>query len=57
MVVLDDPARRDRLLSLIEIRDIWGIGSRLAKRLNDIGVYTALELARMDIRLVRRLMG
>lgn len=57
VVVLDDPARRDRLLSLIEIRDIWGIGSRLAKRLNDIGVYTALELARMDIRLVRRLMG
>lgn len=57
VVVLDNPARRDRLLSLIEVRDVWGIGSKLGKRLNDMGVRTAYELAQLDTRLVRRLMG
>lgn len=57
VVVLHDPSRRDRLLSLMEVREVWGIGSRIAKRLNEMGVRTALELAHMDIQLVRRLMG
>lgn len=57
VVVISDPARRDRLLALIPVREVWGIGSRLAKRLNEMGIVTALELARMDTRLVRKLMG
>jgi DNA polymerase V len=57
VVVLDDPDRRDRLLALIEVREVWGIGSKLAKRLNEMGIRTAYELSQMDTRLVRRLMG
>lgn len=57
VVVLDDPARRDRLLNLLPVSDVWGIGKKLAKRLNEISILTALELSRADTRLIRGLMG
>lgn len=57
VVVLDNPQRRDRLLSLMEVGDIWGIGKRLARRLNNAGIYTGLDLAQSDTRLVRQLLG
>ncbi|EHK7649107.1 translesion error-prone DNA polymerase V subunit UmuC [Escherichia coli] len=57
VVVLEDPQRRDRLLALMDVSDVWGIGNRLAARLNAVGIKTALELAKADIRFIRRLMG
>lgn len=45
VVVLTDPARRRRLLSLMPVQEVWGVGSRLHRRLNAEGVHTALQLA------------
>lgn len=57
VVVLDDPQRRDRVLELMEVAEVWGIGKRLASRLQYIGIKTALDLAQADTRLIRRMMG
>lgn len=57
VVVLNDPQRRDRLLALMDVSEIWGIGKRLASRLQAVGITSALDLARADTRLIRRMMG
>lgn len=45
-----DPA----CLATINIQDVWGIGRRLVPQLNAMGVQTALDLARLDPRLIRQ---
>ncbi|EIY8279508.1 translesion error-prone DNA polymerase V subunit UmuC [Salmonella enterica] len=57
VVVLDDPQRRDRLLALMDVSEVWGIGKRLASRLESFGIKTALELAQADTRFIRQQMG
>ncbi|EMX5186121.1 translesion error-prone DNA polymerase V subunit UmuC (plasmid) [Citrobacter freundii] len=57
VVVLDDPQRRDRLLALMDVSDVWGIGKRLASRLQAVGINTALDLANADTRFIRRYLG
>lgn len=37
--------------------DMWGIGGRLAKRLNAMGIYTVGELAHADVRALHREFG
>lgn len=51
-----EEARR-KALSLTPIADVWGIGRRLRRRFEDIGVETALQFADMDIEKVRRLLN
>lgn len=41
------------ILAHIKAGDIWGIGRRLTRHLDGMGVKTALDLARMDARLAR----
>lgn len=53
----DNPFEIERILKDIPIRDVWGIGRRLAKRLYIAGVYTAYDLARRDKVWVRAQMG
>jgi len=48
VVVLTDPERCRRLLSLQPLQEVWGVGRRLCRRLNEEGVYTALDLAEYD---------
>jgi len=50
-----DDARRDKLLSLMPVEDVWGIGRRLSARLNLIGVKTALDLQRYDLKTLRKM--
>ncbi len=44
-------------LSLIELRDVWGIGRRLSRRLREFGIENALDLRDMSDKLARREMG
>ena len=44
----------DAVLTCTGVRDVWGIGARLAAQLQADGVHTALDLARMDAAAVRR---
>lgn len=52
-----DLTRRERqrkLLALVPVEDVWGIGRRLAPRLNALGIDTALDLARANPGVMRR---
>lgn len=54
VVALTDPARQRKLMSLVDVSDVWGIGSRISKRLNSMGINTALDLANADTNLIRK---
>ena len=41
-------------LKALPIREIWGVGHNLSRRLNQVGIYSAYELMQMDIRLIRK---
>ena len=48
------PQRRQRLLARTPVSAVWGIGRRLGRRLNDMEIETALDLAQTDYRLIRK---
>ena len=54
VVDLTDPARQRRLLALQPVDEVWGVGRRLAKRLNAQGIHTALDLADTPPALIRQ---
>ena len=54
VLVLTDPQRRQRLLARTPVSAVWGIGRRLGRRLNDMEIETALDLAQTDYRLIRK---
>jgi len=54
VVSLLDVRRRNKLLSLMPVREVWGVGSRINKKLNSLGIETALELAEIDTKLIKR---
>src|SRR5262245_66696658 len=41
---------------IIEVREVWGVGPRWAKWLEDRGIATALALKRADPKAIRRKM-
>ncbi|HFG1877575.1 TPA: translesion error-prone DNA polymerase V subunit UmuC [Vibrio cholerae] len=53
VVDLTNPDRQRRLLSLVPVDDVWGVGRRLSKRLNALGITTALDLANASPRAIR----
>ena len=44
----------DAVLQATEVGEVWGVGRRIAKQLNDDGITTVLELVRIDPATVRR---
>lgn len=58
--VLDirDPIRLEKLLKIAPVSEVWGIGSRLTKRLaSDMNITTAWQLATANPKLLRRHYG
>lgn len=53
VVDLTNPDRQRRLLALVPVDDVWGVGKRLSKRLNALGITTALDLANASPRAIR----
>ncbi len=53
VVDLTNPERQRRLLALVPVDDVWGVGRRLSKRLNALGITTALDLANASPRTIR----
>ncbi|MHA1002864.1 Y-family DNA polymerase (plasmid) [Leclercia pneumoniae] len=49
-----NPARTRKLLSLQPVEEIWGVGSRIAKKLHVLGIRTALDLALTNPTFVRK---
>lgn len=50
--VMDEP--KAELLSKIEVGDIWGIGRQLSKRLVNLNIHNAKQLAEQDPRYMRQ---
>ncbi len=49
--IIDSEDKRRKALSLIPVREVWGIGRRLDRRLADAGIDTALDFA--DLSQIR----
>ena len=54
VVDLSDPQRRQRLLDITPVSEVWGIGRRHTESLARIGITTAGQLSRMDSRFLRK---
>lgn len=57
VVELSDKSRQRKLLSLIPIEEIWGIGRRISAKLRVMGIYTALDLANTSAATIRKTFG
>lgn len=49
--------RQRKLMSLVAVEDVWGVGRNLAKKLNQLGIYTALNLANSSPLQIRKRLG
>ncbi|EDR9399078.1 translesion error-prone DNA polymerase V subunit UmuC [Salmonella enterica subsp. enterica] len=49
-----NPRRTEKLLSLQPVEEIWGVGRRISKKLNTMGITTALQLARANPTFIRK---
>ncbi|QQD22768.1 translesion error-prone DNA polymerase V subunit UmuC [Oceanospirillaceae bacterium ASx5O] len=54
VVDLTDPIRQKKLLSLMPLSEVWGVGRKLSERLNAMGITTALELAEQNPKDIRQ---
>lgn len=53
VVDLMDPDRQKRLLALLDVSDVWGVGRRTTAKLKARGINTALDLANVDPKSIR----
>lgn len=54
VVDLSDPQRQRRLMALLPVDEVWGIGRRLGVRLQQMGINSALDLANANPKHIRR---
>lgn len=53
VVDLSDPERQRRLLRLVPVGEVWGVGRQLNRQLQEMGVHTAADLADLSPQLAR----
>jgi DNA polymerase V len=46
---LSDPVRREKLMRIVPVKEVWGIGSRFAARLNQLDIITVWDLASQPV--------
>ncbi|WP_226571143.1 translesion error-prone DNA polymerase V subunit UmuC [Mangrovibacter yixingensis] len=54
VVDLSSAVRQRKLLALVPVNDVWGVGRRISKKLNLMGINTALELAECSPYFIRK---
>ncbi|MCF6441184.1 Y-family DNA polymerase [Pseudoalteromonas luteoviolacea] len=54
VAVIDNQQSRRQILANLNVEDVWGVGKRLTKQLNQHGIYSALDLANQNPRLMRK---
>jgi DNA polymerase V len=50
---LSDLGRREKLMRIVPVGEVWGIGSRIAARLNQLGILTVSDLANQPADRIR----
>lgn len=54
VVDLSSPVRQRKLLALMPVAEIWGVGRRTAKKLEMMGITTALQLSEASPPFIRK---
>ena len=54
VVDLSDRERQRKLLAKVPVEEVWGVGRRITKKLNAMGITTALELAEASSWVIRK---
>ena len=54
VVDLSSWKRQQRLMALLPVSEVWGVGRRLSAHLEALNIHTALDLARADPQVLRR---
>lgn len=57
VVDLSDRQRQRRLMALLPIEEVWGIGRKLSAKLRVMGIETVLQLADANLQLMKRTFG
>ena len=50
---ISDPIRKNKLLRLVPVSEVWGVGRQTTKRLRLLGVNTAYDLACQPVELIQ----
>ncbi|MCC3263729.1 DNA polymerase V subunit UmuC, partial [Paenibacillus polymyxa] len=53
VVDLSNVDRQRKLMAALPVEAVWGVGRRIAKKLEMMGIKTVLQLADTDIRFIR----
>lgn len=54
VVDLSNVDRQRKLMAALPVDEVWGIGRRISKKLEAMGIKTVLQLADTDIRFIRK---
>ncbi len=54
VVDLSNLERQRKLMALLPVDEVWGVGRRISKKLETMGIKTVLQLADTDIRFIRK---
>ncbi|WP_413732241.1 translesion error-prone DNA polymerase V subunit UmuC [Sodalis sp. RH20] len=54
VVDLSSSVRQRKLMALVPVEDVWGIGRRISKKLTAMGIYNALQLADSHPPFIRK---
>ncbi|CAM7583763.1 TPA: Y-family DNA polymerase [Klebsiella pneumoniae] len=54
VVDLSNLERQRKLMALLPVDEVWGVGRRISKKLEAMGIKTVLQLADTDIRFIRK---
>lgn len=54
VVDLCDPERREKVLKVMPVSDVWGVGRRMNEHLTAMGITTAWELSQADAWTLRK---
>lgn len=54
VVDLSNLERQRKLMALLPVDEVWGVGRRISKKLETMGINTVLQLADTDIRFIRK---
>ncbi|BBL31188.1 translesion error-prone DNA polymerase V subunit UmuC [Pantoea ananatis] len=46
--------RQKKLLALVPVKDVWGVGRHISKKLNAMGITTAKDLAEQSTYIIRK---
>ncbi|HDS6411034.1 TPA: Y-family DNA polymerase [Klebsiella oxytoca] len=54
VVDLSNLERQRKLMALLPVDEVWGVGRRISKKLEAMGINTVLQLADTDVRFIRK---